>query len=122
VLAAARHSHFTRTVNTQVNTSFVGCTRKGATSKGATSKVRWVAGGKSRGNYVLPQVLRVQNFELKCRIAGGVTLGGIFRRRSIPDRKFGVTIGTRSAKMRLGGATPLVGLGCALPVTLTWCT
>jgi hypothetical protein len=65
--------------------------------------------------------LRLQNFELKFRIAGGVTLGGIFRRRSIPDRKFGVTIDAWSAKMRLGG----VGLGSIytrILVTLTWRT
>jgi hypothetical protein len=65
----------------------------------------------------LPQVLRLQNFELEFRIAGGVMLGGISRRRGIPDRKCRVTIGVWSAKMRLGGGDTAGGLGCILPQT-----
>jgi hypothetical protein len=78
----------------------------------------WLPGPEKRAqNYELPQVLRLQNFELKFRITGGVMLGGIFRRRGIPDRKCRVTIGASSAKMRLGGGDTAGGLGCILPQT-----
>jgi hypothetical protein len=44
-------------------------------------------------------------------------LGGIFRRRGIPDRKCRVTIDAKSVKMRLGGGDTAGGLGCILPQT-----